>query len=398
MNFKELNVRPEVVAALDKIQITDATEIQEKVIPLALQGKDVIGISKTGSGKTLAFAIPILEKVLPKKGPQALILAPTRELAEQIKNEIGRFGQRTGLTATAIYGGVGFERQVYDLRQCEIVVATPGRCLDHLRQGNFKVDRIRIAVLDEADKMVSMGFIEDVGVIFGQLPRQRQTLLFGATISLEVEKIKKTQMNDPVTVQAQVHVEEEFLDQFYYDVDQREKFSLLVHLIKTEDPHLAIVFCSSRQNADVITKNLQRQRIDAEAIHGGISQPRRLRIIEDFNRGKPHILVATEVAARGLDIKNVTHVFNYDIPINSEDYVHRVGRTARAGAKGKAISLLCQRDYGLFQAIFDRYRNLKITALEKPQFPRLMFDAGQRRFGSGRGRPFGGDRRGQRRR
>ena len=412
MKFEELNVRPEIVKALTELGITDATAIQEKSIPIIKEGTDLIGISKTGSGKTLAFGVPLLEKIIPGKGLQAVVLAPTRELAVQISHELAKFGKYLHYKIATVYGGVSLEPQVQDLSRAEIMVGTPGRVLDHLNRRTLDVTKVHTFVLDEADKMVDMGFIEDVEIVLKAAPRERQILLFGATISTEIENLKRRYMQDPQTAEAETYVQEDLLKQFYYNVNYREKFSLLVHLLKTEHRGRAIIFCSARSTVDLVAKNLHKQSIDAEEIHGKLSQRKRLSIIDEFNKGKIDLIVASSVAARGLHIDDVTHVFNYDLSQDPQEYVHKVGRTARAGKEGKAITLLSERDYQAFGEILKRYR-LNVEELPLPEFVRVPFDASRahssggfnRRFGhhsrdshhsggqgSSRGRSYGGSR------
>lgn len=406
MNFEEFGVRNEVISALNAMQITEPTEIQQKVIPLIKAGSHVVATSKTGSGKTLAFGIPLVESVHPGKGPQVLVMVPTRELAVQVAGELRKLSKHTRHSITAVYGGVGLEPQIHNMRRADIIVGTPGRLKDHLERNNVDFTPITTIVLDEADKMVEMGFIEDVEIIITQIPNRKQIILLGATLSREVDYLQGKYMPNAVTVSAERHVEEEYLQQCYYCIQPHEKFSLLVHLLKTEQPTRAIIFCSARITVDIVAMNLRRQGFQCEMIHGKLSQNNRLRVIEDFHRGMPPILVASAVAARGLDIKDVTHIFNYDLSQDPQEYVHRVGRTARAGETGKAVTLLSPRDYEAFQNILGRY---PVTVEEKqvPSFPRVMFDArrhfdprgspGRGRFGhggfgreeSGRGR-FGG--------
>ena len=388
MNFEELNIRPEIVKALAELGITDATQIQVKAIPIIKEGIDLIGISKTGSGKTAAFGIPLLEKIIPGKGLQAVVLAPTRELAVQISHELAKFGKYLGYRIATIYGGVSLEPQVQELARAEIMVGTPGRVLDHLNRRTLDVTKVHTFVLDEADKLVDMGFIEDVEIILKGAPRERQILLFGATISTEIDKLRQRYMHEPQTVEAEQYVTEDLLKQYYYTVDYRQKFSLLVHLLKTENRGRAIIFCSARSTVDMVAKNLHKQGIDAEAIHGGLSQSKRLSIISDFNKGKIDLIVASSVAARGLHIDDVTHVFNYDLSQDPQEYVHKVGRTARAGKEGKAITLLSERDYQAFGEVLKRYR-LKVEELPLPEFARVPFDASRPHSDGGFNRRFG---------
>ncbi|MEK6904889.1 MAG: DEAD/DEAH box helicase [Nanoarchaeota archaeon] len=388
MNFEELNIRPEIVKALTELGLVEATTIQVKAIPIIKEGIDLIGSSKTGSGKTAAFGIPLLEKIIPGKGLQAVVLAPTRELAVQISSELAKFGKYLHYHIATIYGGVSLEPQVQELTRAEILVGTPGRVLDHLNRRTLDVTKVQTFVLDEADKMVDMGFIQDVEIILKGAPRERQILLFGATISTEIDKLRNKYMNEPQTVEAETYVEEDLLKQHYYTVDYRQKFSLLVHLLKTEHRGRAIIFCSARSTVDLVAKNLHKQGIDAEAIHGKLTQTKRLSIIGDFNKGKIDLIVASSVAARGLHIDDVTHVFNYDLSQDPQEYLHRVGRTARAGKEGKAITLLSERDFQQFSQILNRYR-LKVEETPLPDFPRVPFDASRSHSDGGFNRRFG---------
>ena len=393
MIFEDLNVNKELVQGLKEMGLKEPTEIQEKAIPLIKQGKDVISISKTGSGKTAAFGITILENVKHGQGVQFLIVAPVRELAVQISKELKKFGKYIEFSVATVYGGVAINPQIEAIARADIIVSTPGRLLDHLENYDLKLNKIKCVVLDEADKMVEMGFIEDIRRILDETPSQRQVLLFGATISNEIDELKHDYMHNSVIAQAESHVEEEYLEQYYYDIKQYEKFSLLVHLLKKEEKGLTIIFCSARSTVEMVTKNLRGNGIRAEMIHGKLSQNRRLRVIEDFHKGKPNILVASAVAARGLDIKDVTHIFNYDLSQDSQEYIHRVGRTARAGQAGKAITLLSERDHDVFREILNRYP-VKVEQLPLENFEKLRFNAGMRqggRFGS-RGR-FGNNSR-----
>ena len=388
MKFEELNIRPEIVKALTELDITNATQIQEKSIPIIKGGTDLIGISKTGSGKTLAFGVPLLERIIPGKGLQGVVLAPTRELAVQISHELAKFGKYLKIRIATVYGGVSLEPQVQELSRAEIMVGTPGRVLDHLNRRTLDVTRVHTFVLDEADKMVDMGFIEDVEIVLKAAPRERQILLFGATISTEIENLKRKYMHDPQTAEAETYVQEDLLKQYYYNVDYRQKFSLLVHLLKNEDRGRAIIFCSARSTVDLVAKNLHKQGIDAEAIHGKLSQTKRLSIINEFNKGKIDLIVASSVAARGLHIDDVTHVFNYDLSQDPQEYVHKIGRTARAGKEGKAITLLSERDYQAFGEVLKRYR-LHVEELPIPEFARVPFDASRSHSSGGFNRRFG---------
>jgi len=349
--FAKLGLSAGMLKIIADAGIVSPTNIQEKAIPLVLEGKDVLGSSATGSGKTLAFGAGIIEKIDAKSGVQALVLTPTRELAEQVGKNLSKYSRHIGLKVVEIYGGVSIEPQKHVLRIADIVVGTPGRILDHLRNASLDLSKLKFLVLDEADRMLDMGFIDDVVTIINQCPKKRQTLLFSATISSDISRIAKHYMVEPVLVESESQVDPSKLHQIYYDVPPNLKFSLLVHLLKAEKKGLVMVFCNTRRNVDYIVHNLQRSNVDAIAIHGGLAQNKRSRIMERFHSSHALILVCTDVAARGLDIKNVSHVYNYDVPKTSIEYIHRIGRTARAGKEGIAITIVSQRDYDSFRRV-----------------------------------------------
>lgn len=373
-----IHLHPELKKAFLELGFEEMTEIQKKCIPLIQNGKDVIGQSQTGSGKTAAFGFPILEKITHAHGLQALILVPTRELCEQVATEMRKFAKHKRIFISAVYGGVSINPQIHSLGNADIVVATPGRMLDHLKRGTASLSKLKVLVLDEADKMFEMGFIDDVKNIISQTPNHRQTLLFSATISQQVHDIVRHHMKNPEKVKVQSYVAEEKLEQYFYQVSSGDKFSLLVHLLKHEQQGLTIIFCATRNRVDVLGKNLYRQGIEAERLHGGLSQNRRKQAIDMFHGNKADILVASDVAARGLDIKNVKFVINYDIPKTSKEYIHRIGRTARAGMEGRVISLLAPQDHDNFRNVLED-RSLIVKRLELPRFERLPFIASQRR-------------------
>lgn len=382
----EIKLQPELAKAVEELGFSEWTEIQEKTIPLIQQGKDVIGQSFTGSGKTAAFGLPLLEKVIYGAGLQAMILVPTRELCEQVTKEMLKFSKHKRTRIVAVYGGVSINPQITHLRNAEIMVGTPGRVLDHLMRGTLQLHKIHTLVLDEADRMFDMGFIDDVKQIVSRTPQQRQTLLFSATISAEVHEIVKHYMRNPVNVAVQSYVDEGKLLQYYYDVDAKDKFSLLVHLLRNFTGGLTIIFCATRRRVDVVSKNLYKQEIRSLALHGGLTQQRRKQAMDMFHGNEADILVASDVAARGLDIKHVSHIINYDIPKTSKDYVHRIGRTARAGSEGSVISLLSHQDYENFRNVLAD-RSLIVQKLELPEFRKVIFDAREQR-------PFGQRREG----
>ena len=393
--FKKLGLGEETLKVLHRMNFKEPTEIQEKAIPFALEGRDIIANSATGSGKTLAFAAPILENLESDGDIQALILTPTRELAEQVAESIKHFSNHR-LEVAAIYGGMNMLNQIKQLRRTDIVVGTPGRILDHLDRRTIDLSQVKILVLDEFDRMLDMGFSKDVGKIINQCPKKRQTMLFSATISLGIEHLTKEYTNNAIDVSVDNYVDETKLTHVYYDVPTNLKFSLLVQLLKNETSDLVMIFSNTRRNADFVVKNLNNIGINAIAIHGGLEQQKRTRIMKEFDSKKVHILVCTDVAARGLDIKGISHVYNYDLPILADDYVHRVGRTARAGKEGKAINLLSERDYDNFTNLLRR-KSFDIKAMELPDIMpiRVRADFDNRRsndFGRGNGRGSSGGR------
>ncbi|MDI6721422.1 MAG: DEAD/DEAH box helicase, partial [Candidatus Aenigmarchaeota archaeon] len=317
-----------------------------------------------------------IQNIEHRKGVQALVLAPTRELADQITKEMIKFSRYIKINICEIYGGVSMEPQTIKLRRTDVIVGTPGRILDHMRHGNIDYRNLKILVFDEADRMLDMGFIDDIKLIVSQIPRKRQTLMFSATIPDELFYITKHYMMNPVRIRTQSYVPKHKLKQLYYDARQEDKISLLAHLLKKEKPRLAIVFCGTRTMTDIVAHALEQNGIDAKAIHGGHTQSRRTDILEGFHAGRMPVLVATDVAARGLDIKNVTHIFNYDCPKSAEDYTHRIGRTARIGAEGKAITLLSSRDHEAFRKIVAKH---EIEKGEKERFPLIRFRMPERR-------------------
>ena len=370
--FKDFGLSHQLLTAIKNLKLTKPTDIQEASIPDIIKGKDVIGESATGSGKTLAFGCGIVEQVIPKKGLQALVLTPTRELAEQVKESLKKLSYQKHLNVITVYGGVSINNQMCDLPKADVVVATPGRLLDHLSRKTINLSKIKLLVLDEADRMLDMGFIEDVEQIIKECSKKRQTLFFSATISSSIKSLANKYMIEPKKVSAIKHVDPSKLKQIYYDMPRNLKLSLLVHLLKKEKSGLVMVFCNTRRNTDFVVKNLKANRINAIAIHGGLSQNRRTKTMELFNNTKKEVLVCTDVAARGLHIDNVSHIYNYDIPKDAKDYVHRIGRTARAGEEGEAINFLCDMDYDNFSRILSEYRDFKINKVEKPHIERVM--------------------------
>jgi len=370
--FENLGLSNQLTTTIKTIGFTRPTQIQEKSIPHIVTGKDVIGESETGSGKTLAFGCGIIEHVIPKAGLQALILTPTRELAEQVKNALRQFARNKSLNIINVYGGVSINPQIDELRRAEVVIATPGRLLDHLERRTINTSKIKLLVLDEADRMLDMGFIDDVEKIIKACPSKRQTLFFSATISPRIKDLAGRYMIKPVRVFAGKHVDPSKLRQVYYDIPKNMKLSLLVHLLQKEIAGLVMVFCNTRKNTDFVAKNLKANKIKAVAIHGGFSQNKRTRTIQMFDNAKVSVLVCTDVAARGLDIEHVSHIYNYDLPKDPNDYVHRIGRTARAGESGKVINILCDYDYENFSRIQREYSSFSIEKAERPHLKRAV--------------------------
>lgn len=378
MKFNELKINKELIRRAEDNGFDSLTAIQEQCIPHVLKGKDVVGQAETGSGKTLAFALPIIENAEPGKGIQALILTPTRELCVQVTDVFKEFGKPIGVKALSVYGGVGIEPQIRNLKIAEVVVGTPGRILDHIGRQTVDFRRVKTLVLDETDKMFEMGFIDDVERIMSYCPKNRQTLMFSATIFDQVLSVMRRHLKNPHIVRTKSQVDAKKLKQVYYDIyNQNSKFSLLVHLIRHKTPGLAIVFCATRDQSDIIAKNLRNHKVNALAIHGGMTQNRREKSLQSLKNEHIDVLVATDVAARGLDIKNVTHVYNYDVSKTTNEYLHRIGRTARAGEKGDAVTLLTQRDHDNFRRI-TQDDELNIEKAEMPKFERLQFDMGRR--------------------
>jgi len=373
MNFEKLNINTKLKNKINEFGFRDLTPIQEIGIPEILKGKDVVGQAETGSGKTLAFCLPILDKIRLDKGLQVLIITPTRELCIQVTDVFKDFGKNLGFKATSIFGGVNIMSQINNISDSHIVVATPGRLLDHINRRTIDFQDIETLVLDETDKMLEMGFIEDVERIIHKLPRNRQTLMFSATIPEDVYRIARKHLKNPSIFRTKSFVDADKLNQRYYDIyKQNDKFSLLLHLLKNSTSNLAIVFCATRKETDIVEKNLRRQGINASAIHGGMKQNKRLKSLNRLKRQKTDVLVATDVAARGLDIKNVSHVYNYDVPKTPKEYIHRVGRTARAGKNGDAVTLLTSRDHDNFRRV-QSDQKLRIEQANYPQIKRVPF-------------------------
>ncbi|MGG0704181.1 ATP-dependent RNA helicase DbpA [Bacillus paramobilis] len=342
-SFSNYALSKEVRRALTGLGYEHPTEVQGEVIPVALQKKDLVVKSQTGSGKTASFGIPLCEMVeWEENKPQALVLTPTRELAVQVKEDITNIGRFKRIKAAAIYGKSPFARQKLELKQkTHIVVGTPGRVLDHIEKGTLSLERLKYLVIDEADEMLNMGFIDQVEAIIDELPTKRMTMLFSATLPEDVEKLSRTYMNAPTHIEIKAAgITTDKIEHTLFEVREEEKLSLLKDITMIENPDSCIIFCRTQENVDHVYRQLKRVNYPCDKIHGGMVQEDRFEVMDDFRKGKFRYLVATDVAARGIDIDNITHVINYDIPLEKESYVHRTGRTGRAGNSGKAITFI----------------------------------------------------------
>ena len=372
LKFNEFNLSASLLAEIEKAGFVEASPIQEQTIPLALEGKDVIGQAQTGTGKTAAFGLPTLEKIdVDNTVIQALVIAPTRELAVQSQEELFRFGRSKGVKVRSVYGGSSIEKQIKALKSgAHIVVGTPGRLLDLIKRKALKLNHIETLILDEADEMLNMGFLEDIEAIISRVPENRQTLLFSATMPEPIKRIGIQFMKEPEHVKiAAKELTTELVDQYYIRVKEQEKFDTMTRLMDVEQPELAIVFGRTKRRVDELTRGLKIRGFRAEGIHGDLDQNKRLRVLRDFKNGNLDVLVATDVAARGLDISGVTHVYNYDIPQDPESYVHRIGRTGRAGKSGQSITFVAPNEMGYLQIIENltkkRMKGLKPATAEE---------------------------------
>ncbi|MGB8519424.1 MAG: DEAD/DEAH box helicase [Candidatus Tumulicola sp.] len=367
-------MQPPLRAALNDLGFSEPTPIQTLAIPPALEGRDVLGSAETGSGKTAAFGLPILQRLMakPRGKTRALVLAPTRELADQIAKHLTALAKHTNVTVAAIYGGVGFRPQIAALKRgADVLVATPGRLLDHLKQKTMRLDGIEMLVLDEADRMLDMGFLPDVRRIIAQVPAKRQTLFFSATLPAQISGLVREILSDPVRVElAAKAAPVRTLSQTLYAVNQEKKTDLLVELLKDNGIYSAIAFTRTKARANRLAAALQKHRIAVDLIHGDRSQPQRTRALEHFKQGRYRVLVATDIAARGIDISALGHVINYDVPLVAADYLHRVGRTARANAAGDAITFVSSEEEPLVRQI-EYTLGKRLERSKNPLFPEI---------------------------
>jgi len=358
MPFTKLGLPDPLLRGVLASGYTNPTEIQSEAIPAALTGQDIIGCAQTGTGKTAAFVLPILNRLCgdrPAKKPviRALILTPTRELAVQIEQSIANYGRFIDVRALAIYGGVDIKKQLATLRRgVDIVVATPGRLMDHMRRGTIRFDAVEVLVLDEADRMFDMGFIEDVYTIIRAVPDQRQTMLFSATMPPEVQRLAAGVQKAPKTIQ--IGVQENPIDtitQHVHAVLRQQKIDLLLHMLHNRAMHSVLVFSRTKHGADKIHRKLQQSGIVSVALHSGRSQSQRQRALDGFKRGQYQVLVATDIAARGIDVRGISHVVNFDVPLYARDYIHRIGRTGRAAMTGDAITFVAPDEHQYLRKI-----------------------------------------------
>jgi ATP-dependent RNA helicase RhlE len=379
MPFEDLGLHPDLIRAVKALKFTEPTPIQKNAIPMALAGRDILGCAQTGSGKTAAFMLPILHRLLESgrrdgRGPRALVLVPTRELAAQVETTVRDCGRFTPFQAAVIIGGVGYQGQTKSVSQgVDILVATPGRLLDHLRQGNFRLDGIHDLVLDEADRMLDMGFLPDIRSIINHLPRDRRTQLFSATLHDRIESIAAFALKDPhrIDISPPTTVAEG-ISQVVYPVIQAQKTDLLLTLLKSTEMRSVLIFTRTKHGADRVARRLEHNRYSVGVLHSNRSQGQRTVAMEQFRSGRTQILVATDIAARGIDVRNISHVVNYDVPRFPEDYVHRVGRTARAYGVGDAITLMDPTELAFVRAI-ERFVGVVFPRAVIPTFQYTSF-------------------------
>lgn len=367
--FASLGLSPEILKAVEALGFEEASPIQAAAIPVLMQGGDVVGQSQTGSGKTAAFAIPAIEKIDPSStAVQVLILCPTRELATQVADEVHKLTAfKRGIHAVPIYGGASYDRQFFELKKgVQIVIGTPGRLIDHLERGTLRLDDLKVVILDEADRMLDMGFREDIEKILEATPTERQTVFFSATVSKAIRDLINRYSRDPQTVKIeQKEVTAPAIEQWYYEAHSRMKLETLIRLIDYHGFKSGIIFCNTQRMVDELADALLAQGFAADRLHGGIAQAQRTRVMNKFKKTEFEFLVATDVAARGIDVDDLELVVNYDLPYDAEDYVHRIGRTGRAGKKGMAITFVSGRDIYKLQFI-ERYTKTKIRRGKVP--------------------------------
>ncbi|WP_288529657.1 DEAD/DEAH box helicase [uncultured Secundilactobacillus sp.] len=368
MKFTELGLSDNLLKAIKRSGYEEATPIQAETIPLVLEGKDVIGQAQTGTGKTAAFSLPILE-MIDKSDPniQALVISPTRELAIQTQEQMYLLGRDERAKVQVVYGGADIRRQINNLKSHpQVLVGTPGRLLDHMNRGTVKLDHVKTLVLDEADEMLNMGFLDDIESIIKALPDARQTLLFSATMPPEIKRVGVQFMKDPTHVKIKAkELTTDLIDQYYVRAKDYEKFDIMTRLFDVQSPDLTIVFTRTKRRVDEISRGLEARGYNAAGIHGDLTQKRRSQILNQFKHGRLDILVATDVAARGIDVEEVSHVYNYDIPQDPDSYVHRVGRTGRAGHHGVSLTFVTPNEMDYLREI-EKLTKVRMLPLKPP--------------------------------
>ncbi len=375
MRFTELDISAPLQKAISGLGYEETTPIQTQAIPPGLQRRDIVGCAQTGTGKTLAFLLPALEHLLQNqsktKNPRVVVLEPTRELVIQVAGEAQKLMAHTSLRIVSVYGGAKMKSQISKLRRgVDIVVATPGRLMDHMRRKNVRFGDLDILVLDEADRMLDMGFLPDIRQIVSRMPRQRQTMLFSATIPPTILSLARQFQHDPVSIEIDLARPPEAIQQALYPVPRHLKLRLLLAILDQMEVNSMLVFTKTKQEADIVTRHLRQAQIAVGCIHGDFKQRERIAALEGFRSGKYRVLVATNIAARGLDVEGISHVINYDVPEHAEDYVHRIGRTARAEADGDAITLVTPDDEGLIH----RIEYLLERKIERKTLPDFDYD------------------------
>ncbi len=367
-NFRDFGLDESILDAIDKLGYSEPTDVQQKVIPLALQGKDLIVRSQTGSGKTAAFGIPVCQMAdIEERRPQVLVLTPTRELCVQVRDDISNLGRLKKVKCLAIFGKQPYQDQVRALKQrTHVVVGTPGRTMDHIERGTLDLSGIKYFIIDEADEMLKMGFIDQVEAIMKSLPKNKVTMLFSATMPAEIGRICESYMKDPQTVAiSPENVTVENLKHIFFWAEEDKKFSMLLKLFYSENPESGIIFLSTKDRVGTLTSQLKKQGIPCEALHGGMLQNQRLDAINRFRRGEFMFLITTDVAARGIDVENISLIVNYDVPMERERYVHRIGRTARAGGEGKAVTLVSTKEERFLKQV-EEYIGARLEKGEHP--------------------------------
>ncbi len=375
MYFTELDLSGPIQEAISALGYEETTPIQTRAIPPGLQKRDIVGCAQTGTGKTLAFLLPALDRLLREpartRNPRIVILEPTRELAIQVAGEARKLTARTSLRGVAVYGGAGMKKQTDQLRRgVDIVVATPGRLMDHMRRRNVSFQDVQVLVLDEADRMLDMGFLPDIKRIVNRMPRQRQTMLFSATMPPAILALARQFQRDPVNIKIDLARPPEAIQQTLYPVPRHLKTKLLVAMLEQMEIQSMLVFTRTKQQANIVTRQLRQAGIATACIHGDFKQRDRIAAMEGFRSGRHRVLVATNIAARGWDVKGISHVLNYDVPEHPEDYVHRIGRTARAEADGDAITLVTPDD----EALVYRIEHLLGRKIERRTLPGFDYD------------------------